>query len=329
MWHRLNREDFAKSNLLLDNRELRRPLRWRVYEDYEILPSTEAVDSPYVQAAPQKRCQEPKTIEVYEPLTDTPYLFLEFARISENSDPNSALDTFFRRYGLLGLTPRNVQYSKPLSPEYELISRIAPDRYHDDRGGHGDYLDLIWALVFEANESLNCYEAALSRDEEKLEHALFPDDDPTYVQERRQTLRRARSAGRGWIDLLVDRALGQTMEYVMGNVYAFAYPDITYPQHQLVWDMDNMPPLTVDHLTRSWGARNLIGAMSLQFYWLITSASGLSNCKHCGRIISYSSPFPDSTKRKPRKDKEFCNSRCRQNYHYHNRTKAKRQGNQS
>lgn len=319
MWRRLNREDFARSNLLLDNREFHRPPRWRVYENYEILPSTEAIDSAYIQAVTQKRGQEPKPRKVYEPLTDTPYLFLEFARIAENKDPDSALDTFFHRYGLLGLTPRNPQYSTPLSPEYELISQIAPDRYHDDRGGQGDHLGLIWDLVFEASESLNCYEAALSRNEEKLERILLPEDGQEYALRRQQFLeRQARIPGNNWIDALVDGALSQTMEYVMGNVYAFAYPDIT-------WDMDNMQLLRVDDLTRSWGARNLIGAMSLQFYWLITSTGDLSRCKYCGRIITYTPPFPDSTTRKPREDKEFCNSRCRQNYHYHHRTKHKSQ----
>ena len=68
----------------------------------------------------------------------------------------------------------------------------------------------------------------------------------------------------------------------------------------------------------------------LQFYWLVTSHSELSRCKQCGRIISYAPPVPTTENkkaRKPRRDKEFCDSRCRQNYHYHNRVKpARRSG---
>jgi len=61
--------------------------------------------------------------------------------------------------------------------------------------------------------------------------------------------------------------------------------------------------------------------MYLQFFWLITSSGYLSHCRHCGRIISYAPPLSAGKARKPHKDKEFCDSRCRQNYHYHNRIK--------
>ena len=82
MWRKLNREDFAQSNLLLGDREIHRPFSWVVYEDYEILPSSDsAADSPYIQAARRGEAREPDFIKFYEPLTDTPYLFLEFARI--------------------------------------------------------------------------------------------------------------------------------------------------------------------------------------------------------------------------------------------------------
>lgn len=79
-------------------------------------------------------------------------------------------------------------------------------------------------------------------------------------------------------------------------------------------------------LTRSWVPVNLLGAMYLQFYWMMTSTGDLSRCKSCGQIISHapSTTGSDQT-RKPRDDKEFCDNRCRQNYHYHNRIKPARQ----
>ncbi len=81
-------------------------------------------------------------------------------------------------------------------------------------------------------------------------------------------------------------------------------------------------------LTRSWVPSNLLGAMYLQFYWLMTSAGDLSRCKQCKNIISHAPPIAsDGQIRKPRTDKEFCDSRCRQNYHYHNRIKPARRGN--
>ena len=70
--------------------------------------------------------------------------------------------------------------------------------------------------------------------------------------------------------------------------------------------------------------RNLLGAMYLQFYWLTTSESDLSRCKYCGHIIPYAPPSLGSPNRKPRKDREFCDRRGRQNYHYHNSIKVGR-----
>jgi hypothetical protein len=46
----------------------------------------------------------------------------------------------------------------------------------------------------------------------------------------------------------------------------------------------------VRKLTSTWRVRNLLGAMYLQFYSLITSTGALSRCKYCNRIISYAPP---------------------------------------
>jgi hypothetical protein len=66
VWRRLNREDLLDSNPLLAEEELHRPFYWRVYEDYEILPSEDR-DFDYLQAARRKGSQEPKCVEVYNP----------------------------------------------------------------------------------------------------------------------------------------------------------------------------------------------------------------------------------------------------------------------
>jgi hypothetical protein len=123
------------------------------------------------------------------------------------------------------------------------------------------------------------------------------------------------------IDALVSVALLEVWEFI-GAVEVFAYPVIGP-----TGDLNHQPLLTVERLQASWGVRNLVGAMYLQFFWLVTSAGELARCKYCGRIISYAPPVRVGEvhyARKPRKDKEFCDSRCRQNYHYHNRIKPNR-----
>ena len=202
---------------------------------------------------------------------------------------------------------------------YEL-SASAPRR---DRGGHADRIEIIWELAHQYNESLVLYEAVLNRDEGKLEHALFPERELEYTENRRHGLvEKAEASGASWTDVLVDSALHQVIEYTLGDLYIYAYPHIVYPDDEFI---------TVERLTRGWGARNLLGAMGLQFYWLITSAGELAHCQHCGRIISYALPIPSGENRrshKPRTDKKFCDSRCRQNYHYHNRIKRERNSDQ-
>jgi len=64
--------------------------------------------------------------------------------------------------------------------------------------------------------------------------------------------------------------------------------------------------------------------MYLQMYQLMISSGKLSRCRHSGRIISHASPMPGSKERKTYRNKEFCDNRCRQNYHYHNVVKPKR-----
>jgi hypothetical protein len=290
-------------------------MRWHVYKDYEILPATDGSGWHYIQAVGRNDEGLPEYVRTYDPLVDTPYLFLEFARIVERKEPFQALLGWFEKYGLPGIT----EYSTGEDRE-RWRGLDFPQRVHDDRGGPQDRIEVIWELAYEANESLVLYEAALSRDEEKLERALFPEEGPRSAEERRQEekevyMEGARAVGMDWVDYLVHRALIVVYEYGMGPLIPYTYPIIAAPDEYL----------TVDKLTRGWGARNLFGAMGLQFYWLITSAGELSRCKYCGRIISYAPPMPGSdTDRKPRKDKEFCDSRCRQNYHYHNRIKPGR-----
>jgi hypothetical protein len=168
---------------------------------------------------------------------------------------------------------------------------------------------------------LALYEAVLNRDADRLESLPSPpgEDPESLVQGRQYEDELTRETGCDQIDVLVDRAIGQVWEHVMA-LAVFAYPAIT-PTGSL----NSRPLLTVDRLNASWGVRNLLGAMYLQFFWLVTSAGKLSRCKYCGGIISYAPPVPVGEGRKPRKDKEFCDSRCRQNFHYQNRIKPARQ----
>jgi hypothetical protein len=223
---------------------------------------------------------------------------------------------------------------------------VPPFRY-SATGGPGDTYDAYFLEIAKAKKLLTLYEALLNQDIEGLEQcfALHEGCTPEGLREKwRSELEENREKNRSltentymvrdvlddmvvyksqpgdWEAFLVDRALLDTWEMVGTALSIFAYPSITSQPNA----GHLKGPLRPDNLTSTWRVRNLLGAIYLQFYWLITSTSGLSRCKYCGRIISYAPPMPNSEKRKPRKDKEFCDSRCRQNYHYHNRIKPTR-----
>jgi hypothetical protein len=321
MWRKLGAVDLANSNPFvrdrLEEHGIRALCQWSVYEHYEVVDPEDGL--PYVRASSVKQGEEPQSIGRYNPVVDTPRLFLDFARIAERKDPRQGLSQWTHQYGLLGFAYEGSSQA----PIEEVSEVVIPPQFYDPMGGPGETLAAIWEEVYEANRALSLYEAVLNRDTDKLELLLYPPEkDPEVLERRRQyeqeeMLKTGVSRNEG----LISQALSQVWEYVSA-VGVFAYPTIS-----VVGGADQL--LTEDRLTTSWGVRNLLGAMYLQFYWLITSHSELSRCKYCGRIISYAPPIPTTENhktRKPRKDKEFCDSRCRQNYHYNNRIKPARQG---
>ena len=287
----------------------------------------ETLGRTYFQAAVRKGGEQPKPAKEYNPFVDTPNLFLEFARIVERKDSHQALGDWWDKYGLLGLTPRNPRYSEgTLRQGYQDQLLGLPLYRHDDRGGPADDFRYIYLLANEANKALTLYEASLNRDAAKLESLIFGEAGDGGLRDELKRKADA-SGGEWWVDVLATRALMQTVEYVRALVSVYAYPAIACPDERADGTSEKESPWTEKQLFQSWGARNLAGAMYMQFYWLITSASELSRCKHCKRIISFAPPIPaewGQDTRKPRSDKEFCDRRCRQNYHYHHRVKPSR-----
>jgi hypothetical protein len=311
---RLGREDLASVNPFVREKERHAPFLWHVYEDYELVEEEDTL--PYIRAVTPKGYESPKRVRSYNPLVDTPHLFLDFARIAERKNPADALSQWIKQYGLLGFADSSPQWSPDVSPEVTV-----PPRIYEDSGGPGETLVAVWDEVNTTNRILALYEAVLNRDSDKLVTLIFTSEqDPEWLEQRLQHVsgyEDKTSSDR--IDALVSVALLEVWEFI-GAVEVFAYPVINP-----TGDLNQQSLLTVERLQASWGVRNLLGAMYLQFFWLVTSAGDLSRCKYCRRIISYAPPLPESEGRKPRKDKEFCDSRCRQNYHYHNRIKPTRQ----
>jgi hypothetical protein len=326
--------DFRKSNQLLSDEDSKyedvlAPFTWKVYKTYV----GEVTETDFVIRAKGTRPGSPELRKAYQPLVDEPGLFLSFARIPEKSIRKKRhwfieLFEWIRDYGLLGLVP-DMSKSEGLfedesryTPEVTLV----PFEYKSE-GGPGELGKGVIREMWMAHYALTLYEAALREDVDKIRDLLlFEGDRPEGRQRELQQVRRLWDQKSkdlaSFEEALLEHALMRVLE-----VTDFKLSLYTYPVYRPT--VNRSEELTAKLISRagitySWGARNLLGAMYLQFYWLITS--GASLCESCGHLMPQK-PSADSEGKRSRKTpshKKFCGDRCRSNYHYHNRIKPKR-----
>ncbi len=309
MFRRVNREEVAARNPLTTlSRSDERSRAWTVYEEYEFKTSD---DGPYVTAKGMK------ARKTYEPLVDSPHLFLDFARLHERKDPLALFDWLFE-HGLLGLHASRARRFRP-------ADGVTVDGY-DDKGGPTETVGKQLYEAKMANHALCLYEAALSRDEAKLEKLIVSEEywGDEFVQFLLEL--RAKRTGADRVDVLVEAAAFALWVQVDEVLNAFAYPVVTFEQSTDVLVFSKTSGL--GSLTASVWPRNLLGAMYLQFYWLITSGGDLTRCRFCNRIVSLGPSAQGNKGRKVRTDKQFCDNRCRQNHHYQTKLKPARKRNE-
>jgi hypothetical protein len=321
MWRRLNREDLVGSNPLLDHGRRRFEFAWYRWDSGYNLIEQDG-EEPYFEAL---HTAEPNNKFWYFPLIATPHLFLEFARLHERKDVDGAISEWIDNYGLLGL---DTLEPRPFREGHPSMMYFVGE--HDTEGGPWETLAKYRAEVQVANRVLTLYEAVLSKDVARLEQSLGRDNvSPQGPVLRARYRAMAKPYDISYNNFLVDQALESVSWSVQQVLEAFTYPCLAYYLSPNRLSGEPQPGVylwTPETMRSSLWPRNLLGALYLQFLWVVDSASDLSHCKYCGRIISHALPLPGRGDRKPRKDKEFCDSRCRQNYHYHNRIKPRRQG---
>jgi hypothetical protein len=296
---------------------------WEVFERYEIQVPDDGL--PYLEATGDVK-------KTYRPLADKPHLFLEFARLAENPVNREVLESWVNEYGLLGM---HYDDGRPYVPVYYPEPATPPLMYFTE-GGPGETAGYYGLSVMEAGRVLSLYEAAVNKDADALMQ-LLGDLEVKHCIERALHAAVAQTTGGGrkaavdqdqiLTEILVDKALMKVWHVVQDKLSNFTYPTINHelPSTSALPHFHKGEPLAPHRLGASWGFRNLIGAMYLQLYWLITSRAGIKRCKHCGRIISLAPPTSSEGKkgRKPRSDKEYCDKWCQQNYDYHKRRKPK------
>lgn len=184
-------------------------------------------------------------------------------------------------------------------------------------------IEVFWEEVRRAAGILAMYEAWLSRDnvfakEVLLEKAPFIGGRVWgYIEGN------SRMSEVSYVDDLVNSALGGSyIQYCLPTaiyVVEGTVNDFCYHRINLGANWEN-PSQVVD----VWAFENLLGAMYLQMFWLMGSSGNSTRCEQCGRLISLERPYPGAKKRP--QHKRFCDSSCRQKWHYYHKVKLGRKG---
>ncbi len=306
MRRRVNVEDFGKTRRSW--REAESVNKWGICKDYELLPTRRPI-ADYFGADRGSR-EYYLRAKYPHPLTDTydwgqykPLeihdLFLRFTRLANQPRSAERALGWSRKYGVLGLT----------------------GGYHWAwSGGEQDSLEAFDEQVDRAAGILALYEVVLNQDHSEAKRLII-EEHPSISAELWGSI------GSDWE---VDEIGNIVAEEFEGNYLAYALEASSWLVERTVREYCHptlRPEGTFDpsKLVGGWGFKNLLGAMYLQLYWLMSSGGEVTRCKYCSRIVSLNRPFPGA--RKPPKHKKFCDNACRQSDYYHNKTKGERQAN--
>jgi hypothetical protein len=242
---------------------------------------------------------------VYHPLVEKPDLFLKFARLADGGglDPSTVdgLDTDKNAGVALDWTWEHGTLGLTRSDEKEWF------RAASTRGGKADTVASFANEAWRANTCLRLYEAATAEELDKdfIASRMYPRDKAFFTRTPART--------REWALNIVAT---ETQKKIAGNAYPALYGE-------------------VGRFVAGWSFTNLLGAMWLQMFWLLTATETPRRCRNweCDKVIAFKPPDQpaEGTIRNDRSagyrtriDKKFCNKTCRDRYHYLTKTKPRR-----
>jgi hypothetical protein len=165
------------------------------------------------------------------------------------------------------------------------------------RGGRADSVAAFAYEAWVANGCLRLYEAAT---EKELDGDLIA----SYIGNPRHKSLYTRTPAliREWA---LNTVASETQRKVAGNAYPALHGEL-------------------GRLVQGWDFRNLLGAMWLQMFWLLTATEAPRRCRNweCDKIIAYEQPNQSVRGTKPKK---FCSKTCANRYQYLMKTKPRRQ----
>ncbi len=217
---------------------------------------------------------------LFFPLEDAPDLFLRFSRLCKEPDFVEAALTFARRFGL---------------PAGDANS-----------GRHNDRAESLLIAHFlresrRAWATLTLYECVLTGDDAAAREifAAHREDDDLF---------------REVSDALEHQPPGLECHHALWVAATIPYSTVErLCSQKLYMQAAGRSRPDPSWIKLTWEFDNVLGAMYLQMHQLVVAGGNVSRCENCQRIISLAPPRPG--RRRPRKDKRFCDDACRQAHH--------------
>jgi hypothetical protein len=234
----------------------------------------------------------------YDPIDEVPDLFLRFARLYGESDFNGAALDFASKYGLPnGADEAPAPFGQP-GFQTNAINWSLFQFHHEVRRA--------WVV-------LALYEAVLNDEDRTVWRLLSEHSDIETFGTWLSILQMGPAEHQNYALVVGLRCAQDAVEEIVHK----------YCRQEIFMSLDPDIRPSVSHETDIvWTFDNLLGAMYLQTYWLMTSSGSVARCEYCGRIISLGRPHPEGRKR--RSDKRFCNDACRQANHRSKKRSADR-----
>jgi len=272
---------------------------WQVAKSYKILSGVIYADDPQ---------PEPYT------LTDAfwePDLFFSFARLGARGEPSE--NSILRWVSEHGLLRRENEMQGPRSGTEVEQAPITV------AGFRAEVLCARQLLTFYMNIREEDFEALKSKIYETAEKrhlsSYWPNTPPTDLEKRLSHYRDVASNARKALGLLHENAPFDEPEWTsverwdvfmaLGALQEIVRDRLADVRLDFARNWTASQPIGSDYrIPRSWDCPDLLSAMYLQFYLLITDFEPMRRCQNpaCGL------PFPAT-----RKNKRFCNATCRSN----------------
>jgi hypothetical protein len=277
MQRRVTPEDLKLTAELMQQQGLS---KWWVCDEYRLqgeeIVARYALPWALVPGSPPLTGEEELHWRSYEPLEETPDLFLKLARLHKEPNFAEAALAFSHKYGVLGGTSTKGGWLLLLG---------------DNLRNFREEASRAWTI-------LKMYEAVLNRDWMAAKPLLIADE--------------AYGGVGNWPfedspDTYLLFALRGAAHMVAHTVEELCTPTLRFAESA------RLPQVHPSGIESAWWFDNLLGAAYLQMYWLMTSGGNITRCETCGQVISLAKPHPDGRKR--RRDKRFCDDACRQAHH--------------